>query len=118
MQKYHSIANVAIELWWVATLKKKYDTNNEQDHADSTTKAEMKKREEVKVAKLNKQDQKVKEKKQSEKIDEKVMKSDGKLKCWCVIKKMQTKIFWYFGHFHFRGILVILIIEWIGVSPL
>ena len=39
MQKYHSIANVVVELRRVAAPKKKYDTINEQDHADSTTKA-------------------------------------------------------------------------------
>ncbi|KAK7855455.1 hypothetical protein CFP56_027842 [Quercus suber] len=61
MQKYHSIANVA----------KKYDTINEQDHADSTAKAETKKSKEVKVAKLDEQDQKVEGEEQSEKIDEK-----------------------------------------------
>ena len=54
---------------------------NEQDHADSTAKAETKKSEEVKVAKLDEQDQKVEEEEQSEKIDEKVTESDGKLKC-------------------------------------
>ena len=77
MQKYHSIADVAVELRRVAAPKKKYDTINEQDHADSTAKAETKKSEEVKVAKLDEQDQKVEEEEQSEKIDEKVTESDG-----------------------------------------
>ncbi|KAM3687506.1 hypothetical protein ACB098_10G083900 [Castanea mollissima] len=77
MQKYHSIADVAVELRRVAAPKKKYDTINEQDHVDSTAKAETKKSEEVKVAKLDEQDQKVEEEEQSEKIEEKVTESDG-----------------------------------------
>ena len=56
MQKYHSITDVVVELRWVAAPKKKYDMINEQDHADSTAKAETKKSEEVKVAKLDEQD--------------------------------------------------------------
>ena len=79
MQKYHSIVNVTVELQWVAAPKKKYDTINEQDHANSTAKAEMKESEEVKVVKLDEQDQKVEEEEQSEKIDEKMTESDGKL---------------------------------------
>ena len=48
------------------------------------------------MAKLDEQDQKVKEEEQSEKIDEKVMESDGKL---------NVDVFFTIG-----GILVILII--------
>uniref|UniRef100_A0A2N9GW97 Fe2OG dioxygenase domain-containing protein n=1 Tax=Fagus sylvatica TaxID=28930 RepID=A0A2N9GW97_FAGSY len=80
MQKYHSIADVAVELRRVAATKKKPETINNQDHGDSTlAEGETKKKSEevevkVKVAKFDEKDQKVEE---SEIIDEKVTENDG-----------------------------------------
>ena len=80
MQKYHSIADVAVELRRVAATKKKPETINNHDHEDSTlAEGETKKKSEevevkVKVAKFDEKDQKVEE---SEIIDEKVTKNDG-----------------------------------------
>jgi len=67
MQKYHSIADVSVELRRVAAKKK-------AEMSGESAEAERKKSEEVKVAKFDEKDREVGEK---VKIEEKVTESDG-----------------------------------------